>query len=246
MTPKKRGPDQWAPVISRAMAESERQVLPFHSNPSSLTATLWVRPPHSRISLLPGFARVTRARLMSPSCARDRVRAASLRFVAALNPPPGPAPGSSRQHPGSKARGRPASGVSSDRAFATRHADPRRPWAPAPGVEQPPRSAPGAAAILSLSAVPRSWRRVCGREAGSIDPVRRRYEGRRAFGFRLNLPWRVPSVAHACPMRALSPPEARTVWMSGPGRRSKKPGSSPRKHSDALSRRQVQWFLDVF
>ena len=70
--------------------------------------------------------------------------------------------------------------------------------------------------------------------------------GRRAFGFRLNLPWRVPSVARAGPMRALSPPEARTVWMSGPGRRSKESGSSPRKHSDALLRRQVQWFLDVF
>lgn len=37
--PKKRGPDQWPPVIASAMPESDAQVRPFHSNPRSTTVT---------------------------------------------------------------------------------------------------------------------------------------------------------------------------------------------------------------
>ncbi len=38
-TPKKRGPDQCAPVMCLAMAESERQVLPFIKYPFEVTST---------------------------------------------------------------------------------------------------------------------------------------------------------------------------------------------------------------
>jgi len=57
-SPKKRGPDHFVPVISRAMAVSERQFRPFHSNPSSCTSTWWVSPCHSRMSFAPGLRRM--------------------------------------------------------------------------------------------------------------------------------------------------------------------------------------------
>ena len=53
-TAKNRGPDQRAPVISRATADSDRNRRPFQRKPSVSTSTSWVRPFHSRINRAPG------------------------------------------------------------------------------------------------------------------------------------------------------------------------------------------------
>src|SRR4029079_4994574 len=55
LTPKNRGPDQRAPVISRAIADSERKRLPRQKKPSSSTSTSCLRPFHSRTNRAPVF-----------------------------------------------------------------------------------------------------------------------------------------------------------------------------------------------
>ncbi len=54
-SPKNRGPDQCAPVISKAIAVSEGKVLPSYSKPSSRTHTECVLPCHSRTRRAPDF-----------------------------------------------------------------------------------------------------------------------------------------------------------------------------------------------
>src|SRR6202023_3932161 len=51
--PKKSGPDQRVPVISRAIFERLRYCLPRYPKPASLTLTSWTSPPQCRISRVP-------------------------------------------------------------------------------------------------------------------------------------------------------------------------------------------------
>src|SRR3954447_4743055 len=55
LKPKKSGPDQRVPVISRAISDKLRYRLPWNSKPVAVTETLYVLPCHSRISRVPGL-----------------------------------------------------------------------------------------------------------------------------------------------------------------------------------------------
>src|ERR1700730_6202326 len=54
-SPKKRGPDQCAPVIFLAILVRDGYPVPAYSNPSSVTVTVCVRPRHSLTRRAPGF-----------------------------------------------------------------------------------------------------------------------------------------------------------------------------------------------
>jgi hypothetical protein len=85
--PKKRGPDQWAPVMACAILVSDGKVFPAYSNPFSVTATVCVLPRHSRTSRMPGLSDVSGVTAMLPFPFSSLVNASSLRSVALLNPP---------------------------------------------------------------------------------------------------------------------------------------------------------------
>jgi len=86
--PKNAGPLRLVPVISRAIAESERQRRPPHSNePSAMTSTRQVRPPQSRRSVAPGLILIG----MGGQCRIDPPRQ---QCGQGVSPMPGPS------HPG--------------------------------------------------------------------------------------------------------------------------------------------------
>ena len=53
--PKNTGPDHLVPVISLAISDRDLWQWPRYSKPSSMTATRWVTPLNSRVSMVPGL-----------------------------------------------------------------------------------------------------------------------------------------------------------------------------------------------
>jgi hypothetical protein len=85
--PKNLGPDQWVPVIALAMVDSERCRFPSQRKPPSTASTWWVRPFHSRMSLVPGLmllllVRCVEVRLIEPEPATARAF-----LISAFRPP---------------------------------------------------------------------------------------------------------------------------------------------------------------
>ena len=65
---------------------SEEKDFAAYSNPFSVTATVCVRPRHSRTSRVPGLRAITGVTIL-PLPFSSLVNASSLRWVALLNPP---------------------------------------------------------------------------------------------------------------------------------------------------------------
>src|SRR5882762_6207496 len=85
--PKKRGPDQCAPVILCAIWVREWWRSPSYSKPSSSTMTVCVFPPHSRSSRVPGLSNRAGANAPAPFASTSAASARSRRLIAGASPP---------------------------------------------------------------------------------------------------------------------------------------------------------------
>src|ERR1700738_939363 len=86
-SPKKRGPDQCAPVIFLYILVSDGQYAPATSTPSSVIVTVWVRPRHSRTRRVPGFRLRLGAGPTRPVVCKAFAIVCSFGRVTLLSPP---------------------------------------------------------------------------------------------------------------------------------------------------------------
>ena len=86
-SPKKRGPDQWAPVIAQAIWVSDRYRCPLYSKLFCRTMTVWVRLRHSRTNLAPGLRLPPGENAVWSSVVSCLARLRNWRFVTGLSPP---------------------------------------------------------------------------------------------------------------------------------------------------------------